>query len=60
MARIHRTLQKKGLNDPDNHDGAVTHLEPDILECEVKWAVGRLLQTSLVEVMEFYLSYFRS
>ena len=28
---------KKGLNDPDNHDGVVTHLEPDILECEVKW-----------------------
>ena len=27
----------KGLNDPDNHDGVVTHLEPDILECEVKW-----------------------
>ena len=31
-------LYKKGLNDPDNHDGVVTHLEPDILECEVKWA----------------------
>ena len=33
-------MQKKGLNDPDNHDGVVTHLEPDILECEVKWALG--------------------
>ena len=32
-------LQKKGLNDPDNHDGVVTHLEPDILKCEVKWAL---------------------
>ena len=32
-------LYKKGLNDPDNHDGAVTHLQPDILECEVKWAL---------------------
>ena len=32
-------LCKKGLNDPDNHDGAITHLEPDILECEVKWAL---------------------
>ena len=42
MARIHRTLQKKGLNDPDNHDGAVTHLEPDILECEVKRALGSI------------------
>ena len=40
MARIpRRTVQKKGLNDPDNHDGVVTHLEPDILECEVKWAL---------------------
>ena len=34
-------LYKKGLNDPDNHSGVVTHLEPDILECEVKWALGR-------------------
>ena len=40
MARIHRrTVQKKDLNDPDNHDGVITHLEPDILECEVKWAL---------------------
>jgi len=35
-------LYKKGLNDPDNHDGVVTHLEPDILECEVKWALGSI------------------
>ena len=35
-------LHKKGLNDPDNHDGAVTHLQPDILECEVKWALGSI------------------
>ena len=33
-------LYKKGLTDPDNHDGVITHLEPDILECEVKWASG--------------------
>ena len=40
MARIHRrTVQKKTLHDPDNHDGVVTHLEPDFLECEVKWAL---------------------
>ena len=40
MARIHRTKQtKKGLNDTDNHNGVVTHLEPDILECEVRWAL---------------------
>ena len=41
MARIHRTVQKH-LHDPDNHDGAITHLEPDILECEVKWALGSM------------------
>ena len=35
-------LHKKDLNDPDNHDGALTHLEPDILECEVKWAFGSI------------------
>ena len=39
MARIYRRTIQKGLNDPDNHDGVVTHLEPDILECEVKWAL---------------------
>ena len=33
-------LSKKDLHDPDNHDGVITHLEPDILECEVKWALG--------------------
>ena len=33
-------LYKKHLHDPDNHDGVITHLEPDILECEVKWALG--------------------
>ena len=35
-------LYKKGLNDEDNHEGVVTHLEPDILECEVKWALGSI------------------
>ena len=35
-------LYKKGLNDPDNHDGVVSHLEPDILECEVKRALGSI------------------
>ena len=34
-----RELYKKDLHDPDNHDGVITHLEPDILECEVKWAL---------------------
>ena len=35
-------LQKKDLYDPDNHDGVITHLEPDILECEIKWALGSI------------------
>ena len=35
-------LYKKGFDDPDNHDGMVTHLEPDILECEAKWALGSM------------------
>ena len=54
MARIHLTeaedikkrcteeLYRKDLNDPDNHDGVITYLEPDILECEVKWALGSI------------------
>ena len=52
-------LYKKNPNDPDNHDGAITHLQPDILECEVKQALGSIT-TKLVEVMEFQLSYFKS
>ena len=39
MARIHNELHTKDLNDPDNLDGVFTHLEPDILECKVKWAL---------------------
>ena len=35
-------LYQKDLNDPDNHDGVITHVEPDILECEVKWALGSI------------------
>ena len=35
-------LYKKDLHDPDNHDGMITHLEPDILECDVKWALGSI------------------
>ena len=53
-------LYKKDLHDPDNHDGVITHLDPDILECEVKWALRASLQTKLVEVMKFQLSYFKS
>ena len=47
-------------NDSDNHDGVITHLEPDILEWKVKWALGRITRTKLVEVIEFQLSYFKS
>ena len=62
-------LYKKDLQDPDNHDGVITHLEPDILECEVKRALGSITtnkasggdgRTKLVEVMEVQLSYFKS
>ena len=53
-------LYKKGLNDLDNHDGMVTHLEPDILECEIKWALGSITATKLVEVMGFQVSYSKS
>ena len=52
-------LYKKDLHDPDNHDGVISHLEPDILECKVKWALGSIT-TKLVEVMELHLSYFKS
>ena len=52
-------LYKKDLHDADNHNGVITYLEPDILECEVKSALG-IITTKLVEVMEFQLSYFKS
>ena len=39
-------LYKKDLHDPDKHDGMITHLEPDILECEVKWALGNITEQS--------------
>ena len=52
-------LYERDLHDQDNHDGVITHLEPDILECEVKWALESITMTKLVEVMESQLSYFR-
>ena len=42
MARIHRRTIKKDFHNPDNHDGMITHLEPVILECTVKWALGSI------------------
>ena len=53
-------LYKKDFHDPDNHNGVITHLEPDILECEVKWALESITRTKQVDVMEFQLSYFKS
>ena len=53
-------IYKKYLYDPDNHDGVITHLEPDILECEVKWALGSITMNKASGVMEFQLSYFKS
>ena len=52
-------LYKKSLNDPDNNSGVVTHLEPDILECEIKWASGSII-TKLMEVTDFQLRYLKS
>ena len=55
-------LCKKGLNDLNNCDGVAIHLEPDILECEVKWASGTIATNEAVQmqVMEFEMSYFKS
>ena len=52
-------LYKKGLKQPYNQYGVVIHLEPDILECEIKWALGSIT-TNKVKVMELQLSYFKS
>ena len=53
-------LYKKDLHDPDNHNGVITDLEPDILECKVKWALGSITMNKASEVMGFQLSYFKS
>ena len=52
MVIIHRRTIKKDLHHPENHDGVITHLEPDILECEVKWEEASLCK-KLGEMMEF-------
>ena len=53
MAESEEELYKTDVHVSDNHDGVFTHLEPDILECEVKWALGNITMNKLVEVMEF-------
>ena len=53
-------LYKKDLHDPDNHDGVITHLELDILECEVKWALESITTNKARGGDGFQLSYFKS
>ena len=53
-------LYKKDLNDPDNHDGVITHLEPVILECEAKWALGSITMNKASGYSGITLNYFKS
>ena len=53
-------LYKKGLHDPDNHNSVITHLEPDILECEVKWALGSITMNKASGGDGIQLSCFKS
>ena len=53
-------LYRKDVHDPDNHDVVIIHLKPDILECEVRWALGSITMNKTSEVKEFQLSYFES
>ena len=52
-------LDKKDLHDPDNHDGVIIHLEPDILECKVKWALGSITVNKASGGDRIQLSYFK-
>ena len=58
--KIHRRTIQKDLNDPDNHDGVITYLEPDILECEVNWALGSITTNKASGGDGIPLSYFKS
>ena len=53
-------LYKKELHDPDNHDGVITHLEPDFLECEIKWALETITINKASEGNGIPLSYLKS
>ena len=53
-------LFNKDLHDADNHDGIITHLEPDIMECKVKWTLGRITANKASGGDEIQLSYFKS
>ena len=58
--RYTEELYKKDLHNPDNHNGVITHLEPDILECEVKWALGSITTNNASVGDGIPLSYFKS
>ena len=64
MLRGHKNTQKnytrKDLHPPDNHNGVITHLESDIMECEVKWALGSITMNKASGGDGFQLSYFKS
>ena len=53
LRRGGKNTQNYTRDDPDNHSGVITHLEPDILECEVKWALESITMNKLAEVIEF-------
>ena len=56
VARIRKRTVQKELHNQDNHECMITHLEPDIVECEVKWALESITTNKEVKVMEFQLS----
>ena len=60
MQEYTEELCKKDLHDKDNHDGVITHLEPDILECEVKWALGGITTNKASGGDGIQVSYFKS
>ena len=59
MARIQSRLYKKDLQDPDIHDGVIAHLEPDILECEVRRAVDRITRNKASGGYGFFIELFQ-
>ena len=60
MAKYTEELYTKDFNDPDNHNGMANHLEPDILECEVKWALGSITMNKASGDDGIPVSYFKS
>ena len=60
VVRIHRRTMQKYLHNPDNHNGVIIHLEPDILECELKWTLGSITTSKASGGYGIRLSYFKS